>query len=275
MAGKLGIIAGSGPLPRQAAAACRADGRPYFILGLEGETEPETLREGPNAVVRMGAVGTTLELLRRNGVKDVVMVGRVRRPPLSSLRPDWKGAQLLARIGIRAAGDDGLLRAVVAELEREGFHVVGIDQILASLLVPEGALGRHRPDAHDEADIARGREVASALGRLDVGQGVIVQKGVVLALEAVEGTDAMLERAAALRLEQRGGVLVKMKKPQQERRVDLPTIGEATVARAAAARLAGIAVEAGGTLVVDRPAVIAAADAAGLFVVGIPPVAPG
>ena len=117
--------------------------------------------------------------------------------------------------------------------------------------------------------------MASALGRLDVGQGVIVQKGVVLALEAVEGTDAMLERAAALRLEQRGGVLVKMKKPQQERRVDLPTIGEATVVRAAAARLAGIAVEAGGTLVVDRPAVIAAADAAGLFVVGIPPVAPG
>ncbi len=269
MAGKLGIIAGRGPLPRQAAAACRADGRPYFILGLEGETEAETLGEGPHAVVRMGAAGTALELLRRNDVEDVVMVGHIRRPPLSSLRPDWKGTRLLARIGVRAAGDDGLLRAVVGELEREGFRVIGIDQILGSLLVPIGVLGRHRPDADDEIDIARGREVAIALGRLDVGQGVIVQRGTILAIEAVEGTDAMLERAGALRLERQGGVLVKMKKPQQERRVDLPTIGEATVTLAAAAGLAGIAIEAGGALVVDRPAVIAAADTAGLFVVGI------
>jgi DUF1009 family protein len=275
MAGKLGIIAGSGPLPRQAAAACRADGRPYFILGLEGETEVETLHEGPNAVVRLGAVGTALDLLRRNDVEDVVMVGRVRRPPLSALRPDWKGTQLLARIGLRAAGDDGLLRAIVRELEREGFRVVGIDQILCSLLVPEGPLGRHRPDADDAVDIACGREVASTLGRLDVGQGVVVQRGTVIAVEAVEGTDAMLARAGALRLDRRGGVLVKMKKPQQERRVDLPTIGVATVEGAAAAGLAGIAIEAGGTLVVDRPAVVAAADAAGLFVVGVAPVASG
>ena len=226
-------------------------------------------------VVRLGAVGTALDLLRRNDVEDVVMVGRVRRPPLSALRPDWKGTQLLARIGLRAAGDDGLLRAIVRELEREGFRVVGIDQILCSLLVPEGPLGRHRPDADDAVDIACGREVASTLGRLDVGQGVVVQRGTVIAVEAVEGTDAMLARAGALRLDRRGGVLVKMKKPQQERRVDLPTIGVATVEGAAAAGLAGIAIEAGGTLVVDRPAVVAAADAAGLFVVGVAPVASG
>ncbi|BBK32030.1 hypothetical protein EDC65_0831 [Stella humosa] len=271
MAGKLGIIAGSGPLPRQAAAACRDDGRPYFILGLDGETEAETLACGPSAMVRMGAIGTALDLLRRNGVEEVVMVGRVRRPGLAALRPDWTGTRLLARIGIRAAGDDGLLSAIVAELEREGFRVVGIDQILASLLIATGPLGRHRPDDVADTDIARGREVATALGRLDVGQGVVVQAGTILAIEAVEGTDAMLDRAAALRLPGPGGVLVKMKKPQQERRVDLPTIGEATVARAAAAGLSGIAVEAGGALVVDRAAVVAAADAAGLFLVGIPP----
>jgi DUF1009 family protein len=271
MAAKLGIIAGGGPLPRHAAAACRTDGRPYFILGLEGETEAETLAAGPNAVVRMGAVGSALDILRRQAVEEVVMVGRVRRPPLSALMPDWKGTRLLARIGIRAAGDDGLLSAVVGELEREGFRVVGIDQILASLLIPEGPIGRHRPDAAAEADIARGRTVATAIGDLDVGQAAVVQAGTVLAVEAAEGTDAMLERAAGLRLERLGGVLVKMKKPRQERRVDLPTIGEGTVARAAAAGLAGIAVEAGGALVVDRAAVAAAADAAGLFVVGIPP----
>ncbi|BBK42873.1 hypothetical protein STVA_28930 [Allostella vacuolata] len=271
MAGKLGIIAGRGPLPRQAAAACRAGERPYFILGLEGETEPETLNEGPSAIVRMGAVGTALSILRSNGVEEVVMVGRVQRPALSALRPDWTGTRLLARIGIRAAGDDGLLSAVVAELEREGFRVVGIEQILESLLIAEGPVGRHRPDATAAADIERGREVATILGRLDVGQGVVVQKGTVLAVEAVEGTDAMIARAGAIRLEPQGGVLVKMRKPQQERRVDLPTIGTATIDRAAAAGLAGIAVEAGGALVVDRQAVADAADAAGLFVVGIPP----
>ncbi|WP_374445621.1 LpxI family protein, partial [Stella sp.] len=220
MAGKLGIIAGGGPLPRHAAAACRTAGRPYFILGLEGAADAETLAAGPSAIVRLGAVGTALSLLRRNGVEEVVMVGRVRRPPLSALRPDWKGAQFLARVGVRAAGDDGLLSAVVDQLEREGFRVVGIDRILETLLIPEGPIGRHRPDAAAADDIRRGAVVATAIGGLDVGQAVVVQAGTVIAVEAVEGTDAMLERAAALRLERQGGVLVKMKKPQQERRVD-------------------------------------------------------
>lgn len=273
MAGKLGIIAGGGPLPRHAAAACRSDGRPYFILGLEGAADPETLTAGPSASVRLGAAGAALDILRRQAVEEVVMVGRVRRPSMAALRPDWRGAQLLARVGIRAAGDDGLLSAVVAEMEREGFRVVGIDQVLRSLLIPEGPIGRHRPDAAAEGDIARGRLVASEIGRLDIGQAVVVQGGTVITVEAIEGTDAMLERAAALLLERRGGVLVKMKKPQQERRVDLPTIGEATVLAAARAGLAGIAVEAGGALVVDRAAIAAAADAAGLFVVGVPPIA--
>ena len=273
MAGRLGIIAGGGPLPRHAAAACRSDGRSCFILGLEGAVDAETLTAAPSATVRLGAAGRAIDILRGEGVEEIVMVGRVRRPSMAALRPDWRGTQLLARIGLRAAGDDGLLSAVVGELEREGFRVVGIEQILRSLLIDEGAVGQHRPDASAEQDIARGREVATAIGRLDIGQAVVVQAGTVLAVEAIEGTDAMLERAARFRLQAKGGVLVKMRKPQQERRVDLPTVGESTVASAAAAGLAGIAVEAGGALVVDRAAVAAAADAAGLFVVGIPPLA--
>ncbi|MCC7271276.1 MAG: UDP-2,3-diacylglucosamine diphosphatase LpxI [Alphaproteobacteria bacterium] len=271
MAGKLGIIAGGGVLPARAVAACRAEGRPYFILGLEGVTDPETLAGSPHAVARLGAAATVLEHLRANRVEEIVLAGRVPRPSLAALRPDWRGIQLLMRIGLRAAGDDGLLGAVVGELEREGFRVVGIEQVMGSLLIPEGPLGSRLPDAAARIDIDRGREAAQALGRLDIGQAVVVQAGVVLAVEAVEGTDAMLERVRTVRLQESGGVLVKMRKPQQERRVDLPAIGPATVAGAAAAGLAGIAVEAGGALVIDRGEVAAAADAAGLFVVGIAP----
>lgn len=271
MPDKLGILAGGGALPGHAIAACRAEGRPFFVLGFEGETDAETLRDAPHAVVRLGAAGTALDLLRAQHVVEIVMAGRIRRPSWSSLRPDWRGVQLLTRIGARAAGDDGLLGAVVFELEREGFRVVGIDQVLTSLLAPAGVLGRHAPDATAEGDIAAGIRVAHALGRLDVGQGVVVQGGVILAVEAIEGTDAMIDRAAGLRLEPKGGVLVKMKKPQQERRVDLPTIGPTTVDKAAAAGLTGIAVEAGGALVIDRAAMVARADAAGLFVVGVQP----
>jgi DUF1009 family protein len=193
----------------------------------------------------------------------------VRRPPIAELAPDLKGAAFLARIAGRALGDDGLLSAVVAEIEREGFRVVGADAIISDLLAPRGVLGRHQPDADAKGDIARGMDAARALGAADIGQAVVVQQGIVLGVEAAEGTDALIARCAALRLNGPGGVLVKTKKPQQERRADLPTIGVTTVLNAKAAGLRGIAVEAGHTLVIGLKDVIAAADAAGLFVVGV------
>jgi hypothetical protein len=165
-----------------------------------------------------------------------------------------------------------LLSAVVAELEREGFRVVGPDQVLAAGLAPDGAFGRVLPDEQARADIAQGERIARALGALDIGQAVVVQQGLVLGVEAIEGTDALLRRCAGLRREGLGGVLVKVEKPGQEPRADRPTIGPQTVALAAAAGLRGIAVEAGATIVVDHDEVVAAADRAGIFVVGIRPV---
>jgi DUF1009 family protein len=185
------------------------------------------------------------------------------------LRPDWRAARFFAKIGWRALGDDGLLRAVIKELESEGFRVIGADSILAAALAPRGPLGALVPDAQAEADIAHGIGVARALGSLDIGQAVVVQQGIVLGVEASEGTDALIARCATLRRAGPGGVLVKIAKPGQERRADLPTIGLHTVTAAAAAGLSGIAVEAGATFVLDRPALAAAADHAGLFVVGI------
>jgi DUF1009 family protein len=266
---RLGIVAGGGALPGRIAAACRASGRPHFVLALEGQADEAALGGAPDAWIRLGAAGRGIELLREAGVEELVLAGAVRRPSLAALRPDRRTALFLARVGRAAFGDDGLLRAVVKTLEEEGFRVVGPNDILRDLTAGEGAYGAHAPDAEAWADIERGIAVARALGALDVGQAAVVQQGVVLGVEAIEGTDALIARAAALRREGRGGVLVKVKKPGQETRVDLPVIGVRTVEGAAAAGLVGIAVEAGAALVVDREAVVAAADRAGLFVVGI------
>ncbi len=269
MAARLGILAGAGELPLRVIEACRATDRPFFVLAFEGSADPSITQEAPHAWIRLGAAGEGLRILREAGVEEVVMAGGVRRPTVQQLRPDWRTAKFFARIGYRALGDDGLLRAVISELEDEGFQVVGVDDILAGALAPAGVFGGIVPDEAARQDIMRGFDVASRLGELDIGQAVIVQQGLVLAVEAVEGTDALIARSAALRRDGPGGVLVKTAKPGQERRADLPTIGPRTVAAAAAAGLSGIAVEADATLVVDRAAVVETADAAGMFVVGI------
>ena len=270
--GALGILAGGGPLPGQVAGAAVAGGRQVFLVGFEGFAEPGVLGPYPHAFARLGAAGRILGLLRERGCGELVLVGPVRRPSLLDLRPDAEGARILARIG-RAAfgGDDGLLAAVVRVLGEEGFTVLGAHEVLTEAVGPGGVLGRSRVDAQAMADIRRGVAVARALGGVDVGQGCVVQQGIVLAVEAIEGTDAMLGRAAGLRRPGLGGVLVKLVKPGQERRADLPTIGPGTIHAAAEAGLRGIAFEAGGTLLTDRDGCIAAADAAGLFLLGIDP----
>lgn len=268
MPAKLGIVAGGGELPARLIAACRAAGRDHFVLALEGHADRALIGDAPQAWIRLGAAGSGIRILREQGVEDLVMAGPVRRPSLAELRPDLWTARFFAKIGLKALGDDGLLRAVIAELEAEGFRVVGADEILGDLVSGSGVWGAVQPDAQALSDVARGRQVLQGLGPLDIGQAVVVQQGVVLAVEAIEGTAAMLGRCAGLRREGAGGVLVKGAKPGQERRADLPTVGLDTVRQAAAAGLRGIAVEAGSTLVLGREEMVREADAAGLFLVG-------
>lgn len=271
MADRLGIVAGAGALPLRVIAAARARARPIFVLALEGIADPAVVADAPHAWVRLGAVGEGMRLLREAGVAEFVMAGSVPRPTLAALRPDWRAAKFFAKVGLRALGDDGLLRAVIREFEAEGFRVLGLESLLADALAPEGALGAVEPDAQAQADIAHGVTVARALGVLDIGQGVAVQQGIVLGVEAIEGTDALIERAGTLKREGPAPVLVKLAKPGQERRADLPTIGPRTIEAAAAAGFAGIAIEAGATILIDLAQIRSEADAAGLFVVGIKP----
>jgi len=270
---KLGIIAGGGALPLKLAAACEARGAPFIIVRLAGFADPAAA-EFPGGEVRLGEGGKLARLLKEHGCDAVVMAGLVPRPDFSSLKLDWRAAALLPRlIAAAARGDGALLKVLVDAFEAEGMKVIGADEVAENLIAPAGPLGAHRPSAAQMEDLRKAARLIAALGPFDVGQAAVVADGFVLAVEAAEGTDAMLARCAELPASARGGegangVLVKRPKPDQELRVDLPTIGAETVRRAAEARLAGIAVEAGRALVMDREATIEAADAAGLFLYG-------
>lgn len=267
---KLGIVAGGGELPRRLVAFCRERGQPHFVIAFRGYTDPSTVEGVDHAWVRLGNGNEAVERLHEAGVDELVMIGPIRRPGLLDLFPDRRTMAFLAKAALKGWGDDGVLKQIIGVLEKEeGFKVRGIDDFLGDLLAREGAIGSLLPDPQADADIARGVTVARALGQLDVGQAVVIQQGVVLALEGVEGSDRMIERCGELRLEGPGGVLVKLCKPGQERRVDLPTIGVKTVELAAQAGLRGIACQADHTLVVDAASVGAAADRAGLFVVAL------
>jgi len=265
----LSVIAGKGALPRRVVDAARAAGREVFVLAFEGITEPDAVRDVAHRWVRLGQVGKALDALHEAGARDVVMIGPVGRPTLGALKLDWRGARLAGKLGFRGQADRSVIDAIVRELEGEGFCVLGADDVVGSLLTPAGALTKARPDATAQADIDLGVEVAQRIGDLDVGQAVVVQQGLVLGVEAIEGTDRLLERCAGLRREGPGGVLVKLRKTEQDRRVDLPTIGPQTVAGAVSAGLRGIALERGNSLIVQRQETVAEANAAGLFIVGV------
>lgn len=270
MDGTLGIIAGGGDAPKRLIAACLRMNLPFHVLALEGQTDADIAQDDISVTwLPLGAAAAALALAKEKGVTDVVMLGCVRRPSLSELKPDWLMLQKLARIGLGALGDDGLLKAIAKEFEAEGFRVLAPQEVFADLLLSAGPLGKHAPNAMVEADIQRGIEIARTLGALDVGQSVVVQQGIVLGVEAVEGTDALIGRAGMLKREGVPPVLVKLKKPQQDMRFDLPTLGIETLREVLAAGLCGIAAEAGGALLIDREEVIKFADASGLFIVGL------
>jgi DUF1009 family protein len=204
------------------------------------------------------------------------MVGQVNRPDFSALKPDLRGLKALpGAVSAARQGDDALLRYLLAQFEAEGFAVVGAHEVAEDLLLSVGSAGAVSPSAEALVDITRAFEIVTALGALDIGQAAVVVDSLTLAVEAQEGTDAMLRRCAELPVSIRGtgadrrGVLVKRPKPGQERRMDLPVIGVRTLEGVAAAGLAGVAGEAGGLLVLDKPRVVQAADRLGLFLVGV------
>ena len=272
----LGIIAGGGELPRAIAESARKDGRDVFVMAINGSTD-DWVTGYPHAWIGLGEAGKAMKALKTAGCADVLLAGRIERPKFSEIKIDARGMLALPRVLAAAVkGDDALLRAMVDLFEREGFHVIGAADAAPGLIATAGPLGKIVPNAENESDIALGFEIVRALGALDVGQAAAVCAGLPLAVEAAEGTDRMIARVTTLPEHFRGtpakrrGVLVKAPKPIQDGKTDLPVIGVQTVENAAAAGLAGIALEVGGALIVGREAVAGAADRLGLFVIGVP-----
>ena len=273
---RLGLIAGGGALPVHVAEAAGRDGRLGCVIALKGFADPSAY-DAPVAA-GLGQLGAVLKTLSEHRCDAVCFAGIVPRPDFSNLKLDMKAMSLLPKVLTAAArGDDALLRTVVRIFEAEGLAVVGADEIASELTVSAGLLGRVSPNDAARGDALKALHIAGVIGAQDIGQGAVVADGLVLAVEAQEGTDAMLARVAGLPEAVRGaasarrGVLAKRPKPGQERRVDLPVIGVSTVDAAARAGLAGIAAPAGGALILGREAVAEAADAAGIFVWGVGP----
>lgn len=267
---KLGLIAGGGQIPALIRDACRAQGRPLFIAALNGFCNPATTNDVEHGWFDLPQVGGLLKALKNAGVVEVCLCGSVSKPDFKSLKPDLKGALLLPKL-IRAAlqGDDAILRVVIDAFEQDGFRIIGVDSLMQGLLVREKTYTETAPSAAQANDIQLALSAARALGAADKGQAAVAAQGQVVGLEDDAGTDALLRRMSATPAA-KGGVLVKCVKPQQDRRVDLPTVGVTTVENAAAAGLSGIAVEAGAALMVDAVATGQAADRLGLFPIGLP-----
>jgi DUF1009 family protein len=273
----VGLIAGGGAMPFAVADCMVARGVQPVLFALKGACDPVAVARFRHHWISVGQVGRAIKLFRAENCRDLVFIGTLVRPALSEVRLDWGTVRVLGRVWAAfRGGDDHLLSGIGRILEQDGFRMVGIKDVAPDLLMPEGCLTRTAPDPNATGDIARGREVLAALSPFDIGQAAVVIDGHVLGVEDIEGTDGLLARVARLRKEGRirartmRGVLVKAPKRGQDLRFDLPTIGSRTIEGAAAAGLAGIAIIAGNTIVADPQAMIEAADAAGLFVTGLP-----
>lgn len=275
MSEPLAIVAGAGALPWEAAAAI-APRRPVIVLAIADEADP-----GPDGldvhVVAPGQLGRIRKLMLAHGCRDVLFLGAVRRrPDFRTVLGDWETMKLVPRI-VRAAvgGDDTIVRNLLALVEEEGFRIVSVAEAVPELLAPAGQMTRRGPTAAQAEDIALGRRFLDAAAAFDIGQAVAVAEGRIIAVEAAEGTDAMLERCAAVRAAGRvraangAGALVKRAKRGQDMRADVPVVGVDTLERVLGAGLGGIAIEAGRTIVANRAQLLRQADRAGAFVVAL------
>ena len=273
----VGVIAGGGVMPFAVADSLTARGLNPVLFALKGVCDPVATERFRHHWITVGQYGRAKKLFRAENCKNLVFIGTLVRPALSEIRLDWGTLRVLGRIwSAFRGGDDHLLSGVGRIFEQEGFRLLGLKEVAPDLLMPEGCVTRTAPGPDSTVDIARGREVLRALGPFDIGQATVVIDGHVVGVEGIEGTDELLARIASLRAagsirSAKGrGVLVKAPKSGQDLRFDLPTVGSRTIEKAAAAALAGVAVLAGNTVVADPQAMIVAADAAGLFVTGLP-----
>jgi hypothetical protein len=263
----IGLIAGGGQFPLLVAEAARKRGFSVLAVAHLGETDPSLSEKVDEVIwIRLGQLGQLIKALKKKKVKKSLMAGTItKRRMFEDIRPDLKGLALISKLAL--FHDDGILRAVADELAREGIEIVSSTQYLPELVAPQGCLTKRKPNKSEKEDIDFGFQVAKELGRLDIGQCVVVRKKTILAVEAIEGTDAAIRRGGDLARE--GAVVVKVSKPHQDLRFDVPAVGLGTVKAMAEVKAAALAVESGKTLLFDKDEMITYADELRIAIVSV------
>jgi DUF1009 family protein len=265
----LGIIAGNGMMPVETIWHCRQNNIPICVVGLEQFCIQEEISKAPHIFVKLGEIGKMFNAFKQNNVKEIIFAGGLIRPSFKDLIPDWEGVKIVTKLAMKRMTDDNIFRFLINEIESRGFKIIGTQDIVPALLFQEKVYTKVKPSKSDLSDIQRGWTVAKAIGAVDVGQAVVVQNGLILAMEAIEGTNLMLSRASELRRGKKKLIMVKVVKPGQDMRVDLPAIGLQTMESFIKYGIGGIAVEAGGSLFLEKETVIKKADENGIFIVGV------
>jgi len=266
---KLAIIAGNGTIPFYLIEECKKSEREYCLIIIDGHAEELSQKYKPDFVVSLFKMGRAIKFVKGLGIKDILMVGGVNRPSLKHIIPDLWTAKFLATISSKITGDNSILSKLTEALEEEGFNIIAPEDILPNLICPKGILGNVEPNKQNNKDINIGFKIAKVIGKNDIGQSLVIENGLVLAIEAAEGTDSMIARSYSLKKEDKGGVLIKVMKPNQDKRIDRPVIGIKTIKAIKEAGLDGIAIESNEILILNYSNIITFANKEGLFIVGI------
>jgi UDP-2,3-diacylglucosamine hydrolase len=268
---KIGVIAGKGSLPRQLISSLNQKNIKPYLIALNNITDKETDHATASTCwARIGSAGKIIAFFKDNGIKQIIMAGGMKRPSFTSLIPDATGLKLINKIRkLNQAGDNSMFDVIISFLEENGFEIIGVDEATTELVAGSGILGRVEPHRKFLKDIEYGKHIALEIGKLDIGQAVVVQNHLTLGVEGIDGTDALIKRCASLQYDGKGAVLVKMKKPKQDRRIDLPSIGIKTIELLYESGMKGVAVEAGNSLILDKEETIKRANELGVFIYGV------
>ncbi|MBA8667674.1 UDP-2,3-diacylglucosamine diphosphatase LpxI [Holosporaceae bacterium 'Namur'] len=267
---KLGIIAGSESLPRHVVDAAKKQNIEFILIGLAGQTSEELYKDIEYQTFQLHSISKIIKKLNDEGVSHVVFAGRVKRTSISKLLLDVKGAKLFASIMRNGINDNSLLTTIVNFFENEGFTVLPAEYIAQDIVVRSGHMTKTKPSKEAWEDIKKGIKILKGIAEFDVGQALVIQEGLVLGVEAAEGTDRLIERCGGIQQkEEHGAILIKVSKPDQDKRVDLPCIGINTIKELHKNGLIGVAIEAGSALIIDEKATVKEADRLGIFIFGI------
>ena len=266
---KIAIVAGNGDLPILVIEKCIQLGKPYFLIIIKDHGEYTMNKFKCDYTLKLNQIGKALKVIKNNKIDEIIMIGSIQRPSLRDMIPDLWTAKFLAKIASEPQGDDNILKNLSKELEYEGFKIIAPESFITNSLSKKGLMGKIKSSKSHDEYMAKGFKIAKKFGELDIGQSLVIENGLVLALEGAEGTDEMIKRSFKYKKSNKPSILIKIFKTSQEKRIDRPVIGVETVKLAFKYGFSGIALEANEVLIIDYEKTISIADKKNIFIKGI------